>query len=292
MRRHATVTAATLALAAAALGLAAELGPVHLLGGPFEASGVTQAPGGTGILFVDDRRPDGVLWMDLAADGTPAGQPVAVPLGLAVDDPEGITTDGRYVYVVGSQSRGDARGTGLVRFRYDAGSHAASDVQAIEGLRSLLGGAIPALLEGGRKGALNIEALAWDSKGKRLLLGLRAPLDREGRAMVVPVRLRDPRGAWAAPNLEVGAPIAVGLDGQGVRGLEADGDSGLFLLVAGDVEGAGASRLLRWDGRSPTAKPVATFPKELKPEGAARATVGGRSRTLVICDTSRYLFVD
>jgi Protein of unknown function (DUF3616) len=234
MRRQATMTAATLALVAAALGLAADLGPARALaGGPFEASGVTQAPGGSGILFVDDRRPDGVLWMEIAADGSPAGKPVAVALGLSVDDPEGITTDGTYVYVVGSQSRGDQRGAGLVRFRYDAATHAARDVQAIEGLRSLLGGAIPALHEDGRKHALDIEGLAWDAKGRRLLLGLRAPLDRNRQALVVPVQLRDPRGAWAASNLEVGAPIALDLGGSGVRSLEADGGSGLFWVIAG-----------------------------------------------------------
>jgi hypothetical protein len=291
MQKQTTIAAAALALLATAIGAPADLGPVHPLGGPFEASGVTRAPGGGGLLFVDDRRPDGVLWMELAQDGSPAGKPVAVPLGLAVDDPEGITTDGTYVYVVGSQSRGDAHGAGLVRFRYDAGSHAAREVQAIEGLRSLLASAVPGSHEGSRKDALNIEGLAWDAKGRRLLLGLRAPLDAQQRALVVPVKLRQARGPWAASNLEVGAPIAVALDGQGVRGLEADGD-GQFLLVAGGVEGAGASRLLRWDGRSATASPVATFPKELKPEGAARTKVGGRDRTLVICDTSRYVLID
>ncbi len=286
------VLAATTFALASALARAAEIGPVHELGGPFEASGVTRAPGGPGFLFVDDRRPDGVLWMDLAADGSLAGPPVAVPLGVSVDDPEGITSDGTHVYVVGSQSRGDEKGAGLVRFAYDAASRSARDVQTVAGLGAMLASAVPALREGSRKHALDIEGLAWDPKGRRLLLGLRAPLDREGRALVVPVKPRDPRGAFAASNLEVGAPIAIDLGGSSVRAIQADGDSGQFLLIAGGVKDAGTPRLMRWDGRSATAKAVADLPADLKPEGVVRARVGGRDRTLVICDTSRYLLVD
>jgi hypothetical protein len=35
-----------------------------------------------------------------------------------------------------------------------------------------------------------------------------------------------------------------------------------------------------------------TFPDELKPEGVARTQVGGKGRTLVVCDTSRYMLID
>lgn len=293
MGKHGSMTAATMAVAATAIGfaVAADMGPVHALaGGPFEASGVTQAPGGKGVLFVDDRRPDGVIWMELAPDGSAAGKPVAVALGVSIDDPEGITADGTHVYVVGSQSRGSGR-AGLVRFRYDAARRRAVDVEAIEGVGALLAAAIPALQRGSRTGALNIEGLAWDARGRRLLLGLRAPLDG-GRALVVPVKPRDPRGAWTGANLEVGAPIALDLGGAGVRSIEADGDSGLFWLIAGGVEHAGTARLMQWDGTSSAAKSVMTFPDDLKPEGVARTQVGGKDRTLVVCDTSRYVLID
>ena len=67
---------------------------------------------------------------------------------------------------------------------------------------------------------------------------------------------------------------------------------GVQVEVAGGVAKADASRLMRWDGRSASAKALATFPEELKPGGAARVKVGGKDRTLVICDTSRYLLMD
>src|SRR5262245_49982036 len=108
-------------------------------GGPFEGSGVVVPPGGKGLLFVDDARPNMVLWMDLAADGSLASRPVAIPLGVSVADPEGLTTDGRYVYVVGSQSPGKGRaGVGLARFRFDADRKAAEGVETIDELLSLL----------------------------------------------------------------------------------------------------------------------------------------------------------
>jgi hypothetical protein len=274
---------------AVAVASAAELGPVRALaGGPYEASGAAQAPGGKGVLFVDDARSDAVLWIELAADGSPTGPAKAVPIGASVTDPEGITTDGTHVYVVGSQSRGQDDGAGLVRFRLEGGQ--ARSPEAVEDLSTLVGDAVPAAGKGGKKSELNIEGLAWDAKQKRLLLGLRAPLE-SGRALVVPVKLRDPNGALRASNLEVGAPIPLDLGGSGIRGIEADGAGG-FWVIAGGVADAGTSRLVRWDGIGPGVKVRATFPDDLKPEGVAPAKVGGRNVTLVLCDTSQYLLVD
>jgi hypothetical protein len=276
-------------------GGADELGPVRTIaGGPYEASGAVPSPDGKGILFVDDARSDTVLWMDFAPDGSPAGPAVAVPIGASVADPEGITTDGTYVFVVGSGSRGRAGGAGLMRFRFDGSRRRAQGAQAVGDLTSLLMDKLPAAggTNGGKKGKgsmLNIEGLAWDAKRSRLLLGLRAPLDG-GRAQVVPVKLRDPGGPLAPSNLEVGAPIAVDLGGSGIRALEADGAGG-FWMIAGGVEGAGTSRLVRWDGTGPAVKEVAAFPDELKPEGVAPAKVGGRTMTVVLCDTSRYFLM-
>ncbi len=284
------VAVAAVALAAAVSARAADLGPVRTLaGGPYEASGAVQSPDGKGVLFVDDARPDTVFWMDFAADGSPAGPPTAIPLGTSVVDPEGITTDGTHVYVVGSQSRGKPGGAGLVRFRIDGGHRRAEGVQSIDDLTSLLADTLSSG-KGGKKAGLNIEGLAWDAKGGRLLLGLRAPLVG-GRAQVVPARLREPRGAFTAANLEVGAPLTLDLGGSGIRGMEADGAGG-YWVIAGGVQGAGTSRLVRWDGSGASVKVVATFPDDLKPEGVAPTKVGGKAVTLVLCDTSRYLLMD
>ena len=285
-------------LLSVASGHSTDLGPIHpITGGPFEASGLVVPPGGKGLLFVDDARPDAVLWMELAADGSPKAAPVRIPLGVSVVDPEGLTTDGRYVYVVGSQSRGNVRGggPGLARFRFDATRGAAQGAETIDGLGALLAGAVAEVrATGGKKKQkappLNIEGVAWDAKHGRLLLGLRAPLDA-GQAMLIPVRLRDASGPFAAANLLVEKPIRIDLGGAGIRGIEAD-ESGDFWIIAGGSSGNPvASRIVRWDGSGSAVRPAATLPGHLKAEGVVRTVVGGKPVTVVLCDTSQYLLL-
>jgi hypothetical protein len=294
------VPAGAIALLAAAafLSLAAGMlaqgpGPVHTIpGGPFEASDVVVAPDGKGVLFVDDARADAIFWMDLAADGSPVSAPVRIPLGVSVEDLEGITTDGRSVYVVGSQSRGKlSRGAGLVRFRLDA-ARAVQGVESIEGLAALLDAAAPDLLgkRGKKKAELNIEGLAWDAKRGRLLLGLRAPLEG-GQAVLVPVRLRDASGPFAAANLLVEQPLHLDLGGAGIRAVEADADGGFWLIAGGSIGNPIPSRLERWDGSGSAVVAVATLPRHLKAEGIARTKVGGKTVSLVLCDTSQYVLL-
>jgi hypothetical protein len=64
-------------------------------GGSFEASGIAHVAGTDGFLFVDDARPDEVLWIQLDKDGKQHGSITPVKLGIDIDDPEGITTMAR-----------------------------------------------------------------------------------------------------------------------------------------------------------------------------------------------------
>jgi len=289
-----------LAVVVLALGVAgallAELGAVHRIpGGPFEASGLVVLPDGKGLLFVDDARPDAVLWMELAADGSPKAAPVRIPLGVSVIDPEGLTTDGRHVYVVDSQSRGKpGSGAGLVRFRFDTGRRVVQGAEAIQGLSEILAAALrEARATGGKtkkKAPLNIEGIAWDTKGGRLLLGLRAPLDGR-QAMLIPVRLRDASGPFAAANLAAEQPIRLDLGGDGIRGIEADPEGGFWIIAGGSTGNPGPSRIVRWDGTGSAVRVTATLPGHLKAEGVGRMAVGGKPVTVVLCDTSQYLLL-
>jgi len=74
-------------------------------GGPFESSGVVYVPGSDAVLFVDDGKPREIYWMQLDGSGRQKGAVKSVPLGVEIDDPEDITTDGKYFYVVGSHTR-------------------------------------------------------------------------------------------------------------------------------------------------------------------------------------------
>jgi Protein of unknown function (DUF3616) len=273
--------------------------PRPFKGGPFEASGVIAVPGAGGVLIIDDGRPDEVLWMPMDEAGNQAGDIKPVKLGVAVDDPEGITTDGTYYYVVGSQSRGKGGASaGLVRFKFNPATQTAEAVQAVGDLKAFLVENVTELHDmGSKKGkadGINIEGLAWDAAQQRLLLGLRSPLVDE-QALVVPLKLRDPRGDLSASNLEAGerAAMRLSLGGQGIRSIEYDERAGRFQIIAGATEDQKKSdfKLWEWDGQAggSSLREMATFDRKLKPEGITRAAIGNADFKLVVFDTSQYL---
>lgn len=267
-------------------------------GGTFEASGVVHVPGTDGVLFVDDGRNEEVFWMRLGEGRAQAGEVKPVRLGVSVVDLEGITTDGSYVYVVGSQSKskgGDL--AGLVRFRFDAREQRVEAAEAVSGLKRFLAANVAELRGMEEKkykdGGINVEGLAWDSRGERLLLGLRSPVV-DGHALVVPLRLRDPRGEFTADNLEVeGAKaIRLPLGGAGIRSIEHDGRARVFRVITGAGPNSEKMdfKLWEWDGDEarPALRELGTYDRRLKPEGVTRASSGGRDFTFIVFDTSGY----
>ena len=265
---------------------------VPIRGGVFEASGVTAVPGTDGVLFVDDNTSDAVYWMRIDGSGAQVGTVERVPLGVAVADPEGITNDGTSFYVVGSQSKVKGQqGAGLVRFKFDAESKRVRDLERVDDLASVLLGKLPELARLAKGEGLNIEAIAWDARHGRLLLGLRGPLDGS-RAIVVPLAVSS-GGSFAAASLKVGdgGLIRMDLGGKGIRSLEA-GDGGEMLVIAGatDSEKRVDFTLWEWNGTAGSApRLAATLDRDLKPEGVARVTISGVARTIVVCDVGRLL---
>ena len=271
-------------------------------GGKFDASGVTDVPGTDGVLFVDNGREGQVFWMSLDRNGRQAGAIKAVGLGVGIEDIEGITTDGTYFYVVSSQSRPKAIDKeGLVRFKFDARSQSIEAVESISELKRFLVENVAELRgEGDRKGkdgGLNIEGLAWDTRRGRLLLGLRSPIV-DGHALLVPLRLRDPRGAFSMDNLEVegSKAIRLSLGGVGIRGFEYDGRANVFRIISGAAEDQEQTDfgLWEWNGdeQQPVLRETNRFDNSLKPEGVARVTVGSRDFMLIVFDASGYTVVD
>ena len=272
------------------------------VGGKFDASGVADVPGADGVLFVDNGREGHVFWMKLDQQGRQVGEIKAVALGLGIEDLEGITTDGTYFYVVSSQSRPKAIATeGLVRFKFDVRSQTVEGVEAISGLKKFLVENVAELREGadktGKDGGLNIEGLAWDRRQGRLLLGLRSPII-DGHALLVPLKLRDRRGAFSVDNLEVenSRAIRMSLGGAGVRGIEYDGRAKAFKIISGAAEDQNPTHFGLWEWNGDEQRPVLRetnrFDNSLKPEGVARVTVGNRDFIIIVFDASGYTIME
>lgn len=265
-------------------------------GGTFEASGVAHVPGTDGVLFVDDSRPGEVFWMKIDQAGQQVGEIKPIPLGVTVENPEGITSDGSYFYVIGSQANPkNGERNSIARFAFDPNTQTASAAGVIGNLRELLLSRV-ADLKGagemkGNQGGLNIEGIAWDPDQKRLLLGLRSPIVN-GQAMVVPVST----GAAFSANemkFDEAKPMMLALGGSGIRDIQYDSRLKSFLVISGAPENVdkGEFILWQWDGKSqPVQKSV--LDQKVKPEGITAVSVGGNNFIYIVCDASRYLKLD
>ncbi len=273
-----------------------------LPGRAIEASGVAHVPGTDLVLMVDDGQPGVVLAMKLDADGEPVGTPKAIPLGVTIKNPEAITSDGAHFYVVGSLS--DAAWGGdnaIVRFAFDAQTQTLrGQAEIIQDFRGLLLSKVPELKSQGEipsiQGGLNVEGLAWDKLRDRLIVGLRSLVGAQ--AVLVPLRLKDPRGAFNADNLLVENPrvIFLSLGGQGVRDITYDAHLKSLLIISGAPEGVEKAefKLWEWDGESVSAKvrEEAALSSKYKPEGITATVINGRPFLFLVGDASSYLKLD
>jgi hypothetical protein len=262
--------------------------PRPIAGGKFEASGIVQVPGANGFLFVDDNRRREIFWMEFTPEGTQRGLATSIPLVAEIVDPEGITTDGTFIYIVGSQSKSRRSGPGLMRFVFDPQRRRVERLEAVNDLQTFLANELAEL----RQAELNIEGLAWDPQDERLLLGLRAPLV-DSKAVVVPVKLRQATMPLSAGNLRVEPPIYLDLSGAGIRSMDYDSGKRSFLIITGaalDKEDRDF-RVVIWSpvlSRTPLQQ-LALFADKLKPEGITKANLQGRDVTVIVFDRSRYM---
>ena len=274
--------------------------PIAFQGGKYEAFGAIFVAGTDGILIVDDDNPSAVLWVRLDRSGKQIGSVQAVSLGTSIEDPEGITSDGAYYYIVGSQSNSVVGGQpGIVRFAFDHQSQRVSDVAVAAGLREFLFEKVPELsvAGAGEGGILDIEGISFDPQRQQLLLGLRSP-ESGGQALVIPIKLRDAQGPFTMSNFDLGPSgvIRLPLGGQGIRDIQFDPRLNEFLIVSG------ASRdhkktdfgIWEWDATNWSAqvRNRATLDKDLQPEGITPANIGGDAFIFVACDRSKYLTLE
>lgn len=271
-------------------------------GGTFEASGVAHVKGTDGVLFVDDGRPNEIFWMQVGEDRKQTGAIKTVKIATSIIDLEGITSDGEYFYVVGSQSKSKGADlAGLARFKFDASTQRAAGTEAAAGLKKFLADNVAELrgLENTKysDGGINVEGIAWDPQNKRLLLGLRSPVV-EGHALVVPLKLRNQNAAFSFENLEVEGrkAIRLSLGGAGIRSIEYNESRKAFYMITGAGPNSEKMdfKIWEWSGNdaAPTLRELETFDRRLKPEGITRFSNGAREFIFIVFDTSGYAATD
>ncbi|MFN7828476.1 MAG: DUF3616 domain-containing protein [Acidobacteriota bacterium] len=276
------------------------------LGVKFEASGAASRPGATGangLLLLSDRGADPLFWMALDDEGSQRGPLQAIPIptlpGDEFSDPEALTYGNSYYYLLGSQSDPiDPRQHRLVRFDFDPAKREVRGlVESIGNLRDLLLNGIPEIaLTGARPGSvggLNAEGLAWDPNHERLLIGLRSPLIGD-QAILVPLKMRDPRGPFDQTNIELIEPrlIILPLDGQGVRDLTYDPILKSFLILSGPPENRPEDNfnIWEWNGQKDGhPRRLLTLDGQRRPEGIASLSINGRNTLFITGDTGSYV---
>ncbi|MBI3653345.1 MAG: DUF3616 domain-containing protein [Acidobacteria bacterium] len=287
-----------LKLAAATPGSAFE-------GGKFEASGAVQVPNAEGVYFVDNGKSAEIYWMPINANGNQAGPIKPIVFGAKVDDPESIAYGGSFFYLMSSLSHPEAGDENcLLRFTLDPLTQAVQgQPEVMTGIRDFLVANVQELKAVAalpyNEGGINIEGMAWDAVHDRLILGFRSPVVN-GNALLVPIKLRDPRGAFTTQNLISEPAMLIPLGGLGIRDIQYDSRAGAFLIIAG-AEAQGEVKdfaLYEWTGETDSSKPDA-LPQELskleakmKPEGVARVKIGGRDFILITGDASSFLKID
>lgn len=274
-------------------------------GGNFEASGAVQVPNSEGIYFVDNGKSKEIFWMPLNQTGTQAGAIKPITTGAHIEDPEGIAYGGSFFYVMSSLSYPEAGDkNALVRFALDPLTQTVQgQPEVMTGIREFLIENVAELKAAAalpfNEGGINIEGIAWDSIHDRLLLGFRSPTVN-GKALLVPIKLRDPRGAFSTQNLIAEPAIQISLGGLAIRDIQFDNRGGIYLIIAGSTAQGEAKdfALFEWTGETDASKPEAT-PMELskleakmKPEGIARVKISGRDFLIITGDASSYLKID
>jgi len=117
------------------------------------------------------------------------------------------------------------------------------------------------------KGGLNIEGLAA-TPNKELLIGFRNPIP-EGKAILL--RLTNPKELIKEKNAHAifADPIALDLNGLGIRSLEYWESQNRFIIVAGAYDGSDQFALYQWSGLendNPERIEVTGWPAGFRPE--------------------------
>jgi pSer/pThr/pTyr-binding forkhead associated (FHA) protein len=277
-------------------------------GGKYEASGAVAVPNANGILFVDDSKPDQVLYMPVNQLGDQDGPVMSIPLGVTVENPEGISQFGSRFMIIGSLSTPESNDTGGVAvFDFDPITKSVSKAVALTGMRKFLFDNVPELKtwadKTGVEGGLNIEGIAVDPDPEqpRVLFGLRGPV-LNGNALVVPIKVLDRTTPLTVENLAMAEPNAIqlNLNGQAIRDIQYDSFLRSFLIISGapETEKKADFTLWEWNGdgnqtrEQSRPKLQAALDPKMKPEGVTHLKIFNYEFVFIVGDASRYTKID
>ncbi len=226
-----------------------------------------------------------------------------------LDDLEGVAVDeAGLVYAITSHSVTEGGNVGrnrgkLVRFAISGDK--IIDPVVVSGLESALAAQFPLLRQAVAERRLNIESLSLNETQDKLMLGFRAPLDGDGKALIAVLEDLDKLFSERPEFHFVSKLIHLNLNGNAIRGMSYDSRLRGYLVVAGSsTKGSGRqNRVWFWSGEPDAApRPVVVDGRYgmANAEGIASVRVGGESRILIVSDdgdrkTSRnagFLLVD
>lgn len=261
----------------------------------YEPSAVVQLPSGT-IMLVDDEGDSPLRTLEFSTSEKRFIQDTRQLRGfdgVVVDDLEGVAMGkGGQVFLVASHSltkkgkRKQARER-LIRFEIQ-GEHIQKQRQVknlLPHIRQQLSTA--GELQGKSLEEVNIEGLAFDPTGEKLLLGLRAPLDDNKSIILV---IDNPHALFdGGQEPRFGKLLTLDMGGAGIRAMTYDHKLDSYLLVNEAMNNKGKLRPTLWAwGGTPDHQPVRIRMPKLKGvdnvEGITAVTFNGKDYILLVCD--------
>ncbi len=226
----------------------------------FEPSGVVHLGKGE-FIVVEDEPGNPFHGVKIDSDGrlieTGTLEIVGEPVRL--NDLEGVTFDGRYLYAITSHSRTKKGKTGkdrsvLVRFEYEDGQ--LRDMRRVDDLKTEIISLFSTELSGKTaeqiEADINIEALAWSPKDKSLYVGFREPR-KNGKSAIMLIQA--PTLMFEQQSAENISTQLFWLDLQdkGIRSMNWDTTLQRFIIVAGEKKLNTGFDLWQWQANPETA---------------------------------------
>ncbi len=278
------------------------------LTGFYEPSGIVQLPDGR-LIIVEDEMDTPISLLTIDAEVPMPREPVRLDTltalltgsepAFGLNDLEAATLgpDG-YVYVITSHSRtekGNRREMREKLMRFRLRGNRAVDATLVLSLRDQMAGLdkhisrAAKIKDAGHDDQLNIEGMAYDPTGKRLLIGMRGPIIK-GQSVVL-----------SLPNLQMvfsdtstarldDEPILLDLDRGGIRAMAYDPVLKGFLILSRQEKRGERHKLWFWSGerKQPPRRIRLTGDVDLsKAEGLAPVHIHQRDQIMIVFDTGK-----